>query len=47
MAVCRNCWNFKVFGKRCWYFWENKSKCSQYREFADEEPRFKVDEAEL
>ncbi|RLE46294.1 hypothetical protein DRJ25_04400 [Candidatus Woesearchaeota archaeon] len=41
VMVCKDCHNFKVFGKKCWFYWENKSACSQFRSSADEEPKFK------
>jgi len=40
MAVCDKCHTFKVFGKKCWFFWEEKKACSQFRRHPEEEPRF-------
>jgi hypothetical protein len=40
MAVCDKCCNNGSFGKKCWYFWEGKKRCSQFRKSFDDEPSF-------
>ena len=27
--LCKECLNFKDFGEKCWYFWNEKKDCSQ------------------
>ncbi len=44
MAVCENCHSYKVFGKKCWFYWEGKKACSQHRKNPDSEPEFKTEE---
>ncbi len=39
-SVCEKCHNFKVFGKKCWFFWEEKKTCSQFREAGEQEPHY-------
>ncbi len=44
-TICEKCHMFKVFGKKCWFFWEEKKTCSQFREAAEQEPHYaSVDE---
>jgi len=38
--VCKNCHSYKVFGNKCWYFWEGKKSCSQHRSSQEQEPKF-------
>ncbi|MBI4145996.1 hypothetical protein HY489_01515 [Candidatus Woesearchaeota archaeon] len=40
MAVCENCHSFKVFGSKCWFFWEGKKTCSQFKRSSEDEPQF-------
>ena len=28
--ACRGCIRWNHFGKKCWYYWENKKQCSMY-----------------
>jgi len=42
--VCEHCHNYKVFGKKCWYYWEGKQSCSQYKKGAGNEPEVFDDE---
>ena len=44
MGVCDNCHSFKVFGKKCWFYWEGKRTCTQFRKSDDSEPEFKEEE---
>ncbi len=45
--VCRKCHGFKVFGDKCWFYWDGKKRCSQFRGFPEEEPRFEFVEDDL
>lgn len=40
-AVCEECHSYKVFGEKCWFFWNSKKSCSQFRGQPMEEPRFR------
>ena len=31
-SPCDECPSFKRFGRKCWFFWENKKDCSQRSE---------------
>ena len=43
--VCKTCVVFKRHKDKCWYYWDNKKACTQYRESDFSEPAFKeVDE---
>lgn len=39
--LCENCFSYKVFGKKCWFYWEDKKTCSQHRESEFAEPAHK------
>jgi len=26
---CRDCFHFKKFREKCWFYWENKKHCTQ------------------
>ena len=39
--VCEGCASFKVFGRGCWFFWEAKKECSQFRSGDTSNPEFK------
>lgn len=41
MAVCDSCFNYKAFGKKCWFYWECKSQCSQFKDAPEEDIKFK------
>ncbi|RLE44452.1 hypothetical protein DRJ16_02215 [Candidatus Woesearchaeota archaeon] len=28
--LCKNCDNWKRFGKGCWFYWEGKRRCTQF-----------------
>lgn len=43
MAVCDDCAAFKMFGEKCWFYWQGKRKCSQFRRTQDDEPHFEED----
>ncbi|MBI4451063.1 hypothetical protein HY642_03750 [Candidatus Woesearchaeota archaeon] len=47
MAVCDGCFNFKAFGKKCWFYWEEKKTCSQHRTAPDQEPGYRSDTVEF
>jgi len=38
--VCKNCHAFKVFGEKCWFYWERKKACSQFKRASEDEPHF-------
>lgn len=38
MTVCQNCHTHKTFGNKCWYYWERKKACSQFKRAAEDEP---------
>ncbi|MBI2564578.1 hypothetical protein HYV79_01150 [Candidatus Woesearchaeota archaeon] len=42
MKVCEGCQNYKLFKEKCWFYWENKRICTQYRESFGQEPEFKT-----
>ena len=39
MSVCDDCHNFKTFGKKCYYYWEKKKICSQFKNAPEAEPQ--------
>ena len=39
-SICEKCYNFKLFGKDCWYYWEGKKECSKFRKDEDDEEHF-------
>ncbi len=39
--VCQGCMNFKFFNTKCWFFWEGKKECSQFRVDAEGNTRFR------
>ena len=38
--VCKECAAFKVFGEKCWFYWERKKACSQFKRTDADEPHF-------
>ena len=30
--VCKGCKVYEQFGKKCWFYWDNKKFCSQHTE---------------
>jgi len=40
MSVCDNCHMYKTFGNKCWFYWEHKKTCTQFKRTAEEEPHF-------
>ncbi|HLF54564.1 MAG TPA: hypothetical protein VI612_02495 [Candidatus Nanoarchaeia archaeon] len=40
MSVCENCHSYKIFGKKCWFYWEDKKTCSQFKKAPEDEPQF-------
>jgi hypothetical protein len=34
---CRECFHFKRFKEKCWFYWENKKECTQKIEEGDEQ----------
>ncbi len=38
--VCKDCHSFQIFKEKCWFFWENKRACSQFRSSPNAEPTF-------
>tara|TARA_Y100000310_G_scaffold296092_2_gene328063 strand:+ start:664 stop:819 length:156 start_codon:yes stop_codon:yes gene_type:complete len=43
-VVCQGCRSFKTFGRKCWFFWESKKSCSQFRKDAKDEPHYQESE---
>ncbi|HLC47098.1 MAG TPA: hypothetical protein VJI75_05190 [Candidatus Nanoarchaeia archaeon] len=39
--VCTECVNWKDFKRQCWFYWESKKECSQFRNHIGEEPKIK------
>jgi hypothetical protein len=39
--VCKECHNFKTFGKDCWFYWDEKKKCSQFKRSVEDNPDYK------
>jgi len=44
MAVCEHCQNYKIFGNKCWFYWEHKRACSQFKKTMEDEPHFHGEE---
>ena len=40
--VCDDCFSFKMFSEKCWFYWNGKKSCSQHRATQMEEPRFRT-----
>ncbi|HLC66265.1 MAG TPA: hypothetical protein VJK52_01355 [Candidatus Nanoarchaeia archaeon] len=30
-SLCQGCVNWQLFQGKCWFFWDAKQECSQYR----------------
>jgi len=43
MSVCEHCHNHKVFGSKCWFYWEKKKNCSQFKRSAEDDPQYRED----
>ena len=43
-SPCDRCFNFKAFGNKCWFYWENKKTCSQFKKTLEDEPHVESDE---
>lgn len=41
MGLCDDCFNFKMFGKKCFFYWDEKRECSQFRDAGEDEPKHK------
>ncbi|PIN75984.1 hypothetical protein COV18_01005 [Candidatus Woesearchaeota archaeon CG10_big_fil_rev_8_21_14_0_10_37_12] len=41
MVVCTECHVYKTLKEKCWYYWEGKKKCSQFKQTAAAEPEYK------
>ena len=39
--ICDDCVNYKLFGKKCWFWWPNKRVCTYYKK---EYPLSKLEE---
>lgn len=39
--LCKGCVNWRVFGNRCWFYWEGKKECSQHRMDEEGNTKFK------
>ncbi|MCX8147399.1 MAG: hypothetical protein N3D84_02940 [Candidatus Woesearchaeota archaeon] len=39
--LCKDCANWKNFREKCWFYWEEKKECSQFKEDILSEPRYK------
>ena len=37
--LCKNCYNWKVYKENCWFYWKNKTKCSQFVDIKTGEKR--------
>jgi len=44
MALCDGCVNSKSFGKKCWFYWELKKQCSQFKKSPGAETEFREEE---
>jgi len=44
MALCENCANYKQHKEKCWFYWENKKQCSQFKKDHNSEPEFMEEE---
>jgi len=42
-SVCQGCMSWKVFGHKCYFYWEQKKECSQFRKNQSQEPTYKED----
>ncbi|MCX6708529.1 MAG: hypothetical protein NTW67_02670 [Candidatus Woesearchaeota archaeon] len=40
MSVCEKCHSHKVFGSKCWFFWEKKKTCTQFKNAPEDDPHF-------
>ncbi len=41
-SVCETCHSFKIFGEKCWFFWQEKKSCSQHKTAPEQEATFKT-----
>lgn len=39
--VCKECASWKVFKEKCWFFWDGKKECSQFKDDDFSEPKYK------
>jgi len=37
-TVCEHCHTFKLFGEKCWFWWQEKKTCSQFRRAQEDDP---------
>lgn len=38
--VCRECASWKIFKEKCWFYWDGKKECSQFKDDPLSEPRY-------
>ena len=43
--VCDGCAQWGVFKEKCWFYWELKKECSQFKHQIAKEPKYKEDKA--
>jgi len=41
MGLCENCHNFKLHGTKCYFYWEKKKACSQFKRSHEDEPQYR------
>ncbi len=46
-SVCDSCESFKAFGKKCWFYWDEKQTCTQYRDTPEDAPHYRTIAPEL
>ncbi|MBD3312855.1 hypothetical protein GF345_00265 [Candidatus Woesearchaeota archaeon] len=39
--VCKECASWKIFGSKCWFYWDNKAECSQFKDDQMSEPKYR------
>lgn len=43
MSICQNCHNYQQHGTKCWFYWEKKKACSQFKRTPEDEPHYHSD----
>ncbi|MBU0536173.1 MAG: hypothetical protein KKE20_04360 [Nanoarchaeota archaeon] len=39
--VCKECASWNIFMDRCWFYWEGKKECSQFKDDHMSEPKYR------
>ena len=40
--LCKDCWKWQEFKEKCFFYWKNKSSCSQFQDSVNSKEQFKT-----